>query len=556
LSLAARATFLSIALSPVSADLVRRFCLPAVYAAAVVTGLGLPLAHRYGWPAAFAWTLLAVLAAWLTTASLLRPRSRCAIATAGWRQRIAYGLCGVPVGVAVGLMVEPLAQALGLAIPAAIRYLTDTPEVLTPILDVFRNAFAALGWTATEISAWTGPDLRVLVMLLYWVMVHDFADLFPGRMDLGAKLVVRLLLLGAVFLLFDEVSPAQLTGPFWWGMAFCASMVAPVLWLRVAEGEKTQPSDRPRVNRSVLAALVVIPLFAGAVESGLLPAVPDHLRLLLLGVPVGGAVAAVLLSPIIFVCDLVMCGLPALRYRSDRFLARLRAQGLDPNHPLVHAFVRRIDPDEGLPPPDGHDAAVREELIARVRAVLPEVTADPGLIRRFDAAGGALTLSGGALTSSGTRHDRRQTLHVLGAELLRRAEAEPTAPVPVLLAPRAFPHTGPARRRVTSWVARQVAREHGMDVETAIRWLGEKRLALLIDLSGRTPIRLERHLRLVTECVTALDLPYVLTAEVARRRWRGSRMWCGQVAPVDPLALDPAGLTGGSDATGRSRAPG
>jgi hypothetical protein len=93
-------------------------------------------------------------------------------------------------------------------------------------------------------------------------------------------------------------------------------------------------------------------------------------------------------------------------------------------------------------------------------------------------------------------------------------------------------------------------------VETAIRWLGEKRLALLIDLSGRTPIRLERHLRLVTECVTALDLPYALTAEAARRWRRGSRMWCGQVAPVDPLAPDPAGLTGGSDATGRSRALG
>ncbi|WP_185845200.1 hypothetical protein [Nonomuraea sp. WAC 01424] len=528
LSLAARATFLSTALSPVSADLVRRLCLPVVYVAAMITGLGLPLAHRYGWPAAAAWTPLAMLAAWLTAASLLRPRSRCAIATAGRRRRIVYGLCGVPPGVALGLMVAPLAHVLGLAIPALTRYVTGQPDVLTPVLNVFRTAFEALGWTDTEISTWTGPDLRVLVMLLFWVMVQNFADLFHGRLDFGARLVVQLLVLGAVFLLFDGMSPARLTGTFCLGAAFGASMVVPVLWLRLAEGEETGSPDRPRVNRSVLAALLVIPLLAGAVERGLLPGVLGDLRLLLLGVPVGGAVALLLTTPIFLVWDMVVRALPGVpRFRSDRFLAGLRAEGLDLNHPLVHAFVRRIDPDEGLPPPDGHDAAVRAELIASVRAGLPEVPADPGLIRRFDAAAGTLILSG-THAPSDTRHDRRQALYVLAAELLRRAEAEPTAPVPVVLpAPRAFPRTGPARRRVTSWVAGELAREHGVDVETAIRWLGEKRLALLIDLGPWTPIRLRRHLRLVTECVTALDLPYALTAEPARRRRRDRRTWRG-----------------------------
>ncbi|MFF4196070.1 hypothetical protein [Nonomuraea sp. NPDC001831] len=518
LSLAARAPFLSIALSPVRADLVRRLCLPVVYVAAVLTGLGLPLAHRYGWPAAATWTPLAALAAWLTTASMLRPRSRCPIGTAGRWRRIVYGLCGVPLGVAVGLLVAPLAQGLGGAIPAVTGFLTGEPDVVAPLLNVFRTAFAALGWTTAEISAWTGPDLRVLVMLLYWVLVQDYADLFHGRRkDLGAQLAVRLLLLGAVFLVFDGTSPAQLTGTFWWGAAFGACMVLPALWLRLAEGEQSGAPDGPRVNRSVLAALLTIPLLAGAVELGLLPAVPGHVRLLLLGVPVGGVVAPVLMAPVILVGDMMTGGLPwVLWFRSNRFVAAMHAEGLDLSNPPIHAFVRRIDPDEGLPPPDGHDTAVREQLIASVRAGLRQAPADPGLVRRFDAAGGALTLTG-------TRHDGHQALYALGAELLRRAEAEPTAPVPVLLAPRAFPHSGPARRRVTSWVAGQLAREHGMDVETAIRWLGEKRLALLIDLGPWTPIRLRRRLRLVTECVTALDLPYALIAEAPPRRRLGSR---------------------------------
>ncbi|MFC4118746.1 NACHT domain-containing protein [Nonomuraea zeae] len=503
-------------LTPVTADLVRRLCLPVVYLAVVVAGLVLPLSDRYGWMTAAAWTPVAVFAGWLVTASRCRPRLRAAVAAPSRRQRIGYGLAALPLGAAVGLMVAPLAQELALVVPSTIRRVAESfPEAVALVLGFSRTVFEALDWTDADISAWTGPDGRLLVMLLYAVLITDVGGLLATRLDVGARAVVRLLLVAATSLLFDGVSPAALTGVFWLGCAFGAAMTLPAVWLRLAADLAVGPPARPHVNSLASAGALVVPLLALAVERGLLPPVPDDLGRLLLGIPVGGLLgsAAAFLSAPAWLVVLRGASVPA-PFLSGRFLAELRRAGLELENPLVHAFALRIDPDEGLPPPDGPDTAVRDALIADVQRGLADAPADPGLLRRFYAAGGALTLSG-------TRQDRRRALDSLGAELLRRAKADPTAPVPILLAPRAFPRTGPARRRVTSWVAGRLVTEHGMDQGAALRWLGEKRLALLIDLDGlgaRTPARLSRDLWLVTECVTALDLPHVLSAGTSTLR--------------------------------------